>query len=355
MGEPQPIKIVVFDNMRQSFVGVRPWAEWPARTRAQLLAEDPEAMAHAPDLQQIFEGYMIDVREVRTGDELADQIDDAEFLVVHKERVPADLLARGRRLRLIQHLGLDHRGIPLETARAMGVPVAAPPLINYLAVAEHTWALILNHLKQLPAQRVHMQQRNYPDSWGTFPNLRLARDLVLGLAGLGEIGRAVARIAHAFDMPIIYWDQQRFPDLEARFATRYVAWEELFATADVLSIHLALTDQTRGIIGAREIGLMKSTSFFVNTARGKLVDQPALVAALHDRAIGGAGLDVYGEEPLPPADALHDLHEQLDYNVTLTPHSAWQSPWTWIRDSQSIWFNIRRALRGEPLEHLVST
>ena len=119
-------------------------------------------------------------------------------------------------------------------------------------------------------------------------------------------------------------------------------------------MQLALNPQTEGIIGAREIGLMKPTALFINTARGKLVDQPALTAALAAGRIGAVALDVFAEEPLPADDPLLDLHDRRgDERVTLTPHNAWQSPWTWVRDSQELWLNVRRSLRGEPIQHLV--
>ncbi len=118
-------------------------------------------------------------------------------------------------------------------------------------------------------------------------------------------------------------------------------------------MQLALNDQTQGIIGAREIGLMKPTSLFINTARGKLVDQPALTDAVANGRIGGVALDVFYDEPLPVDDPLLDLHDLPGDRVTLTPHDAWQSPWTWVRDSQEIWFNVLRSLKGEPLEWLV--
>ena len=112
--------------------------------------------------------------------------------------------------------------------------------------------------------------------------------------------------------------------------------------------------ETEKIIGAREIGLMKPDAFFINTARGKLVDQPALVDALKNHRLGGAGLDVMYTEPLPVDDPLHELNEDLSYNVTLTSHSAWQGPWTWVRDSLNIWDNVLHHLRGEPLAYQVS-
>jgi phosphoglycerate dehydrogenase-like enzyme len=368
---------VVWDNIGNVLYGVRPWERWEPRIPAQLLAEDADAVAHAPSFEQIFADYEVeltwlynpakaargfvgffqeranDLCEVRSLDDVAAALVDADFVVVHKEELPAEALRGARRLRLLQHLGQDYRGIPIATARAMSVPVAATPLVNYLTVAEHVWAFILNHAKQLPGQRAHMQRRAYVDNWGTLPNLKPVRDLTLGLLGMGEIARPIARVAQAFEMPTLYWDIVRFPEIEERYNITYVEWDELFRRADVLSVQLALNDQTQGIIGEREIGLMRPSALFVNTARGKLVDQAALVRALRERRIGGAALDVYAVEPLPVDDPLHALHEDLSSNVTLTPHSAWQSPWTWIRDSQTIWFNVLRSLRGEPVLHRV--
>ena len=348
-----PIKIVVWDAVGNVLWGVRRWDEWSDHIKAHLLSEDADAITHAPSFEQIFADYPVELCQVKSADELAAVIDDADFLVLHKVNVPGEVLQRGRQLRLIQHLGLDYRGVPVQIARAMGVPVAATPLVNYQVVAEHTWAFILNQLKQLPAQRVHMQQRAYFETWGTFPDIKPVRDLTLGLLGFGEIARPVARIARAFEMPVIYWDIVRFPELERQYGVEYVSWDAIFSRADVLSVHLALNDQTERIVGAREIALMKPTGLFVNTARGKLVDQAALVSALQAHKLGGAALDVFAEEPLPPDDPLHALHEQLPANVTLTPHSAWQSPWTWVRDSHGIWFNVLRQLRGEAIQYLV--
>jgi phosphoglycerate dehydrogenase-like enzyme len=273
--------------------------------------------------------------------------------VLHKERLPAEALERAGRLRLVQHLGQDARGVPLAAARARGIPVAATPLINYITVAEQVWAYILNWAKRLPALRFHMASRAYVDSWHGFPGTKYLGDLTLGLLGMGEIARPIARVARAFGMPVRYWDIERFPDLEAAYGMMFVEWDELFAESDVVSVQLALNPRTEGIVGAREIGLMKPTALFINTARGKLVDQPALTDALANGRIGAVALDVFAEEPLPPDDPLLALHDGADERVTLTPHNAWQSPWTWVRDSQELWLNVRRSLRGEPIEHLV--
>ncbi len=347
--------VVVWDSVGNVLWGVRPWEKWGPTSQERLLAEDPDARAHAPSFQEIFAGYDAHLHRVKDASELDQLIETADFLVAHKVAVPPEVLRRGRKLRLVQHLGLDYRGIPMDVARELGVPVAATPLVNYLAVAEHAWALILNHLKVMPAQRAYMQSHQYAShQWGPPPGIKLVRDQTLGLVGFGEIARPMARIARAFGMPVLYWDALRFEELEESYGVTYVTWEQLFRQADIISVHLPINEHTQGIIGEREIAWMKPNALFVNTARGKLVNQPALVTALQERRIGGAGLDVFDPEPLHPDDPLLALAEDLSYHVTITPHSAWQGSWTHVRDSQEIWFNVLRCLRGEPIHFLVS-
>jgi phosphoglycerate dehydrogenase-like enzyme len=214
--------------------------------------------------------------------------------------------------------------------------------------------MILAYCKRMPDQRKYMQSRDYLEGWGAYhPHVKIISDLTMGLLGMGEIARPVARIAQAFNMRIVYWDIVRFPDLEKQYGLTFMDWDDLFRDADVLSVQLALNEKTEGIIGSREFELMKPTSLFINTARGKLVDQDALVSALQSNSIGGAALDVFAEEPLPGDSPLHALHDNGSHSLILTPHSAAQGPWTWIRDSQEIWFNVLRALNDEPVKHLV--
>src|SRR5690606_20738294 len=145
----------------------------------------------------------------------------------------------------------------------------------------------------------YMTSRRYLQQWGAYhPGVQLVSDLTLGLLGLGEIARPIARVAQAFNMRTIYWDIRRFPDLEASLGVEYVECDDLFRQSDVLSTQLALNPQTEGIVGAREFGLMKPTALFINTARGKLVDEVALVDALERGELRSAALDVYAEEPL---------------------------------------------------------
>lgn len=374
-----PVRIVVWDNIGNTLLGVRPWSAWDDRQRTRLMEEDGQAEAHAPAFDQLFAeaGFQPDLTwlydpnklgagfgslledyagRTRPFTETADFPEiarDADIIVIHKETLPPEAIASTPKLRAMLHLGQDYRGVPSDALRARNIPIAATPLVNYIAVAEHVWAFILNQVKRLPGQRRHMDARAYVDSWGLFPGTENVRDLTLGLLGFGEIARPIAKVARAFDMRTLYWDIRRFPELEEQYGVEYAKWDDLFAQVDVLSVQLALNAQTHGIIGARELALMKPTALFINTARGKLVDQPALVDAVRSHRIGALALDVYAEEPLPPDDPLLTLHADPSYEITLTPHSAWQSPWTWIRDSQALWHDAIRALKGEAMRHLV--
>jgi phosphoglycerate dehydrogenase-like enzyme len=373
----EPVRIVVWDSIGNTVLGVRPWASWDIPVQETLRSENPDAEQIALPLREILAGYDVDLTWFNSADapyapfgqlyadyegsliftrdlgEITEAIEDADYLILHKERLPAEAIARAKNLRLIQHLGQDYRGVPVEAAREGGIPVAATPLVNYITVAEQVWAYILNWAKRLPALRAHMTSRAYIDSWHSFPGTLYLGDLTLSLLGMGEIARPIARVAQAFNMRVRYWDIERFPELEALYEMEYVEWDELFASSDILSVQLALNPRTEGIIGAREIGLMKPTALFINTARGKLVDQVALTEALAAGRIGAVALDVFAEEPPPADDPLLRLHDGADERVTLTPHNAWQSPWTWVRDSQELWLNVRRSLRGEPILHEV--
>jgi glyoxylate reductase len=371
------VKVVVWDSIGNTLLGVRPWESWDAATQETLLRENPAARSVALPLRELLADYDLDLtwfnsavspyapfgqlytdyeeslRFTRSVDEIASAVEDADFVILHKERLPASAIERARNLRLIQHLGQDARGVPIEAVRERGIPVAATPLVNYITVAEQVWAYILNWAKRLPALRTYMAGRTYGDSWHGFPGTHYLGDLTLGLLGMGEIARPIARVARAFQMPVKYWDIERFPDLETAYGMEFVSWDELFATSDIVSVQLALNPQTEGSIGSQDISLMKPTALFINTARGKLVDQAALTDALAAGRIGAVALDVFAEEPLPIDDPLLALHDGADERVTLTPHNAWQSPWTWVRDSQELWLNVRRSLRGEPLHHLI--
>lgn len=351
-------KIVTWDSVGNTMWGVRmERIHGDDYHKKRLPSDDPAAIDRAPTFDELFSEYDVSLFECKSLEDVQTQIADAEFLVLHKVNLPADVLKQGKKLRLIQHLGLDYRGMPVAVAKAMGVPCAATPLINYRAVAEHNWALILNHFKRMPLHRVKMQQRAYlEEGWGFLPSLKISlmSDLKIGLVGFGEIARPLADFARVFQMKASYWDIQRFPELEERYGIVFAEWDTLWSESDIVSIQIPIIPETHKIVGAKEFSMMKSNALFLNTARGRLVDEEALIQALRDRQIGGAALDVFYDEPLAKDSPLHDLAEDLSYNVTITPHTAWQGPWTHVRDSLDIWDNVLAVLKGEPIQYEVT-
>jgi D-3-phosphoglycerate dehydrogenase len=168
--------------------------------------------------------------------------------------------------------------------------------------------------------------------------------LTLGIVGLGKLGRRVATVAQAFGMKVIAWSQNLTADACRAAGVAYAAKEELFAAADVVSVHVILSPRSRGLIGAGELALMKPTAYLINTARGPIVDEGALIAALAGRRIAGAGLDVFATEPLPVDHPLRRLD-----NVVLTPHLGYVSRQNYARFFADTVEDIRAFLDGNPI------
>jgi phosphoglycerate dehydrogenase-like enzyme len=178
------------------------------------------------------------------------------------------------------------------------------------STVELTWALILAAARHLVAESQAVAEGH----WQTTVGRELDRR-VLGVLGLGRIGSRVARVGAAFGMDVVAWSQNLTPEAADEAGARYLPRDEFFATADVVTIHLKLSERTRGLVGAAELATMKPSALLVNTSRGPIVDEDALIAALRSGSIAGAGLDVFDVEPLP---ADHPLRTMA--NVTATPH-----------------------------------
>ena len=220
---------------------------------------------------------------------------------------------------------------------ALAVPRSSPG-------ASRTWALILSLVRHLPAETAAVRRGGWQHTVGM--------DLMgatLGLAGLGRIGSQLARIGQAFEMDVIAWSQHLDPAAAADKGVRAVSQADLFATADVVSIHLVLSDRTRGLVTERELRAMKPTAYLVNTSRGPIIDRAALLRALHEGWIAGAGLDVYDTEPLPPNDPLLNAP-----NALLSPHLGYvtaRTMQTWYADAVE---DIAAWQRGAPVRVLTA-
>ena len=221
----------------------------------------------------------------------------------------ADLLGRLPRLRLLVTTGMANAAIDLDAAAANGVVVCGTRIMPG-PTAGLTWGLILGLLRHIPEEAANLRG----GGWQTTVGLDL-HGLTLGVLGFGRLGRRVAAVAQAFEMDVIAWSANLDPDAARAAGVEPVAFEALLERSDVLSIHTRLSDRTRGLIGAAELALMQPTAVLVNTSRGPIVDEAALVAALRDGTLGGAALDVFDAEPLP---ADHPLRTAP--NTLATPH-----------------------------------
>ncbi|UCH72766.1 MAG: D-2-hydroxyacid dehydrogenase family protein [Rhodospirillales bacterium] len=240
----------------------------------------------------------------------------AEFpvIVAMRERTPfpADLLARLPNCRLLITTGMRNFAIDMSAAKQSGILVCGTELLPYPA-AELTWGLILALSLNIP----HDARTMAEGGWQT----RVGQSLygrTLGIIGLGKQGKQVARFANAFHMEVLAWSRNLTAADAAGQDAKRVELDELLAAADIVTLHVVLNEGTRGLIGARELGLMKPEAFLVNTARGPVVDEAALLEALNGGRIAGAAIDVYEQEPLP---ADHPLRRAP--NTVLTPHMGY--------------------------------
>jgi phosphoglycerate dehydrogenase-like enzyme len=268
-------------------------------------------------------------------------LDGASVVLAMRERTAfdAELLGRLPDLRLLVTTGLGNAAIDLAAADARGVTVCGtggPPSQN---TAELTWGLILAVLRHIPEEDASVKAGGWQRTVG--------RDLYgarLGLVGLGRIGQQMAKIAAGFEMDVVAWSQHLDPQVAADNGVQPVTKEDLFATADVVSVHLKLSDRSRGLIGEPELRSMQRSAILVNTSRGPIVDATALRRALAEGWIAGAGLDVYDVEPLPADDPLRTAP-----GTVLTPHLGYVTERTMDYWYDEIAEGIAAWRRGEPV------
>jgi phosphoglycerate dehydrogenase-like enzyme len=267
---------------------------------------------------------------------------DAEYYLGLARRMGGEFFRSAPNLKLVQLLSAGYDHVDIEAARKARVPVSNNGGANALAVAEHTIMLILAVLKRV----VQFHNSVVAGTWrvGNPADVRVYEmgNRRLGIIGLGNIGKKVARRAKAFDTRVQYYDIRRLSEHEEdALGVRFVLFDELLRTSDIVSLHVPLDDSTRNLIGARELGLMRREAIIVNTCRGPVIDEAALFEALKANRIAGAGLDVLVDEP-PKAD--HPLFTLP--NVTLTPHSAGPTWENWTARFRNGFDNIERVAAG---------
>jgi glyoxylate reductase len=276
---------------------------------------------------------------------LREKVADADGLLsLITDRIDEGLLASAPRLRIVSTMAVGYDNIDVAACTRRGVLVTNTPGVLTETTADLAFALMLGWSRRLvEGERMVREGR-----WGEWhPSAFLGRDVhgaTLGIVGLGAIGQAVARRARGFGMRVLYTSRQRKPDAERELGVEWRTLSALLAESDFVSLHVALTPETRGLIGARELALMKPDAVLVNTARGAVVDQAALVQALSEGRIGGAALDVFEQEPLAPDDPLLKLS-----NVLVAPHvgSATVETRTRTRMADLAFENLRAFFAGE--------
>ena len=311
------VKIAVLDDYQGVALAMADWS------RLRAVADVDVFHDHVSDREQLIE-----------------RLAPYEILVVMRERtpLPTDLVERLPGLRLVVTTGRRNSSIDVEALRARGVPVCHTESLP-TPTAELTWALILGLARHLVTSATDVREGRWQATLGA--------DLAgrtLGIVGLGRIGARVARVANAFEMEVLGWGRHLTGERAAAAGATAVPLDELLRSSDIVTLHVVLSDETRGLVGSRELALMKRGALLVNTSRGPVVDTDALVAALGSGHLGGAAVDVFDAEPLP---ADHPLRSTA--GLLATPHIGYVSENSYRVFYGQVVENIEAFLAGSPI------
>jgi len=247
-------------------------------------------------------------------EDVANALKEFDVVIGMRERTPfpKSLIKALPNLKLLISTGMRNFSFDMDAAKDQGIIVSGTAMLGYPA-AEHTVALIMSLFKKIPLENRVMHDGGWQ---GDIPEGMSGK--TLGILGLGKLGSRVARVGIALEMDVIAWSENLTIERCKEVGVSYVKKDDLFATSDVVSLHMVLSDRTRGLVGAHELNLMKTTAYLVNTSRGPIVDEAALIEALANETIAGAGLDVYDIEPLPKAHPFRTIQ-----NAVLTGHTGY--------------------------------
>ena len=305
---------------------------------ARLMVLDPISPDSAARLRSLLPPEL-ELHHGQSRDDAHQQdiIRDADFAITGQIPVPGHVLRAATRLRLLHKWGVGVDNIDLETARAMGIRVARTTGSNAVPVAEHTVGLILSCLRGIAYGHAEMQHGRWAGGHMPWMPQSLSGKTV-GIVGYGAIGQRVAQLVSGFGCQVLYTKTTPAPGAPGR----HVTLPELLAEADVVTLHCPLTPATNGMIDAAALHAMKRSAVLVNTARGPLVNEPDLLAALRDGTIRAAALDVYDVEPLASENHLRGVP-----NLTITPHLGAASADTFAPTVTRMYANMLHVLRGE--------
>ena len=284
-----------------------------------------------------------------TKEELKQQVSGSDGVISYlTDRIDQDIIDRGTKLKIIANYGAGFNNIDVTYASERGIWVTNTPNVLHETTADLTWAMILGTARQIVSADRYTREGKF-QGWGA--KLFLGGDVyekTLGIIGLGEIGRSVARRAIGFNMRTLYHQRNRLPkEDEKKLNVEYATFEKILRESDFLTLHVPLTEETEYMIGNDEITLMKKTAYLIHTARGKVIDDYALVAALREDRLAGAALDVYEDEP-----ELTEGIKELD-NLMILPHIGSASFETRDKMALLVADNVLDALEGKTPRSLV--
>jgi phosphoglycerate dehydrogenase-like enzyme len=276
--------------------------------------------------------------------DIATAMREAEYLLGFVRFLPDEAYTQARRLKLVQVLSAGYDRVNIAGARAARVPICSNGGANSVAVAEHAIMLMLAVYRKLVLYHQNVAAGRWMQGVPRTEDVFELEGKTVGLVGLGNIGQQVAKRLRGFDVKVIYYDAfRRPPEEEAQFNVQYVPLETLLETADVVSLHVPLNHDTQGMIDARALARMKPKAILINTCRGEVVQEEALIDALRQGRILAAGLDTQAKEPADPENPLLTLP-----NVTLTPHSAGPTVDSFRKRFHNGYANIQRVASGQP-------
>lgn len=283
--------------------------------KVTVLDDYQRAFQATEAIRRLREKAEVEILTERLGSEraVADALKDSPIIIPVRERTrfTASLLHSLPKLEYISQTGNHVYHVDMEAATRQGIVVSLAPGGN--STTELAFGLMIAIMRRIPQSDHAMRHGEWPLVLG-----RVLKGKTLGILGLGRIGTEVAAIARAFDMKVIAWGPTLTAERAATAGASYLPLEEVLRSADVVSVHLALSDQSRNLLNEARLRLMKRSAYLVNTARGAIVDETALVTVLKEKTIAGAALDVFVEEPLPKNHPLAELD-----NVVLAPHLGW--------------------------------
>jgi phosphoglycerate dehydrogenase-like enzyme len=311
-------------------------------TRVAILDDYQNVALSAADWDSLGPAVTVQAFHERIADEesLAECLADFQVIVAMRERThfPRSLLERLPKLRLLVTTGMRNVAIDVNSAADRGIVVCGTGML-ISPTAELTWGLLIGLARNIPYEAQRMRTGGWQTTVG-----RGLTSKVLGIIGLGKLGTEIARVGKAFHMQVIAWSQNLTPEHASAVGASRVDKDNLFQRADFVTIHLILSKRTRGLITARELALMKPSAYLINTSRGPIVEELALLNALTTHKLAGAALDVYDEEPLPDDHPFRKLD-----NVVLTPHLGYVTIENYRLCYTEAIENIRAFLGGHPI------